>query len=57
MSLDLSNPLVLIVGGIFLLAVLFFWNQHNVKQTRKRRSRSFREGYYDRKKDREKDPE
>lgn len=57
MSLDLSNPLVLIVGGILLLAVLFFWNQRNVKQTRKRRNRNFRDGYYDRKKEREKESE
>lgn len=57
MTFDLSNPLVLIVGGIVLLALLFFWNQHNVKQTRKRRNRSFREGYYDRKKEREKESE
>lgn len=55
MNFDLSNPLVLIVGGIILLAILFLWSRHNVKQIRSRRNRNFRESYYERKKDLEKD--
>lgn len=53
MNLDFSNPLVLIVGGIILLALIVFWNQKNARQARSRRNRSFRQGYYERKKERE----
>jgi len=55
MNLDLSNPVVLIVGGIILLVLLFLWNQRNAKRNRERRNRSFRESYYRRKKELDKD--
>lgn len=55
MNLDLSNPFVLVIGGIILVAVIVFWNKNNMNQTRKRRNRSFRQGYYERKEEREKE--
>jgi len=54
MNPDFSNPLVLIAGGIILLVLIVFWNQKNARQARNRRNRSFRQGYYERKKEREK---
>lgn len=55
MNLDLSNPLVLIIGGILLLAMLYFWNKRNASNQKARRNRSFRSSYYERKKEREKE--
>lgn len=55
MNLDLSNPIVVIVGGVILLGLVVFWNRHNAKVNRNRRRRSFRENYYNRKKEREKE--
>ena len=55
MDLDLSNPLVLVIGGILLLAILYFWNKRNTANQRARRNRSFRSSYYERKKEREKE--
>jgi type II secretory pathway pseudopilin PulG len=55
MNLDLSNPVVLIVGGILLLVILFLWNQHNAKRNRERRNRNFRDSYYQRKKELDRD--
>ncbi len=55
MNLELSNPIVLILGGILLLAILYFWNKSNTKRNRQRRSKNFRSRYYERKKEREKD--
>jgi type II secretory pathway pseudopilin PulG len=55
MNLDLSNPIVLIIGGILLLAILYFWNKRNATNQRQRRTKNFRNSYYERKKDREQD--
>jgi hypothetical protein len=55
MNLDLSNPIVLIIGGILLLALLYFWNKRNASNQRLRRNKNFRSSYYDRKKEREKE--
>ncbi len=49
-SLNLSNPIVLTVGGFLLLVLLYFWNRYNTKKTRSRNRRSFRKDYYDKKK-------
>ncbi len=57
MDLDFSNPIVLIIGGIFLLAILYFWNKRNVTNQRQRRTKNFRNNYYERKKEREKEVE
>ncbi len=46
----LSNPYVLVGGGIALLVILFLWNKHNTSALRRRKNRSFRENYYKRKK-------
>lgn len=53
--IDFSNPIVLVVGGILLLALLYFWNKSNASKQRNRRNRNFRSGYYERKKQREKE--
>ncbi len=50
-SLNFSNPVILIVGGFLLLALLYTWNKYNTKNRRKRNRKSFRKGYYDKKKD------
>jgi len=55
MNLDLSNPIVLLIGAVALFAILLFWNKRNTKQQRARRTRNFRKSYYDRKKEREKE--
>jgi len=51
--MDFSNPIVLIIGGILLLAILYFWNKRNASNRRERKSKNFRSGYYERKKERE----
>ncbi|HLV92688.1 MAG TPA: hypothetical protein VKX34_06160 [Aequorivita sp.] len=53
MTLDLSNPILVISLGILFLAILYFWNRHNAKQQQNRRGRTFRKSYYERKKERE----
>ncbi|MDN3724693.1 hypothetical protein QRD02_09875 [Aequorivita sp. SDUM287046] len=55
MNLDLSNPIVLIIAGILLLAILYFWNKRNSRNQRERRNKNFRSSYYERKKQREKE--
>tara|TARA_B100000809_G_scaffold234129_1_gene251358 strand:+ start:2611 stop:2778 length:168 start_codon:yes stop_codon:yes gene_type:complete len=50
-SFNLSNPILLIVSGFGLLALLYFWNKHNTKKRRTRNRKSFRKNYYDKKKD------
>lgn len=52
MDIDFSNPIVLIIGGIFLLAILYFWNKRNTIKQRERKQKSFRSSYYERKKER-----
>ena len=49
---NLSNPLLLIIGGIALLTILYFWNKYNTKTRRNRGNRgnkSFRKNYYKKK--------
>lgn len=53
--MDLSNPIVLIVGGILLLILLYFWNKYNTSKQRNLRKRNFRSNYYERKKERDKE--
>lgn len=52
--LDLTNPFLVIIGGIILLVLVFLWNRSNLQKTRQRRNRSFRDSYYQRKKQRKK---
>lgn len=49
-SFNLSNPILLIVGGFALLALLYFWNKHNTNKRRSRNRKSFRKSYFDKKK-------
>ena len=49
-SLDFSNPFLLIFSGLILLVVLYFWNKQNQNNLRKRKNKSFRERYQERKK-------
>ncbi len=51
--MELSNPLVLIIGGILLLAILYIWNKRNASNQKARRNRNFRSSYYERKKERD----
>jgi hypothetical protein len=54
-SFSLSNPLLLIIGGIALLIILYFWNKYNTRTRRNRGNRgnrgnkSFRNNYYKKK--------
>lgn len=57
MDIDFSNPIVLIIGGILLLAILYFWNKRNATNQRQRRTKNFRNSYYQRKKERDKEVE
>ena len=47
---SLSNPLILIIGGITLVTILYFWNKYNTKIRRNRDKKSFRKNYYKKKK-------
>jgi len=49
MEISLSNPVLLIVGGIALLTIIFFWNKSNTNKQRQRRSRNFRKRYQEKK--------
>lgn len=51
MNIDYSNPLILILGSIIFLTIIYFWNKRNTRKQRERRERSFRNNYYNRKKD------
>ncbi|MGJ8666544.1 MAG: LPXTG cell wall anchor domain-containing protein [Patiriisocius sp.] len=51
---DGINPMLLILGGMVLLAGLYFWNKKNTQTNRERRKRSFRERYNERKRENEK---
>ncbi|MDC1199574.1 hypothetical protein N8069_03170, partial [Flavobacteriaceae bacterium] len=46
----LSNPFMLIFGGIILLVVLYFWNKKNQTSLKSRRSTTFKQRYAQRKK-------
>ena len=46
---SLSNPLILIIGGITLIIILYFWNKYNTKIRRNRDKKSFRKNYYEKK--------
>jgi hypothetical protein len=48
---DFDNPIVLTLGGIALLLIMYGWNKRNASNQRNRRHRSFRDNYYQRKKD------
>jgi hypothetical protein len=50
MEISLSNPILLVVGGITLLATLYFWNQRNTNKQRQRRQRNFKKDYFEKKK-------
>jgi hypothetical protein len=51
MEISLSNPVVLIVGGIALLTLIYFWNKSNTNKQRQRRKRSFRSRYQEKKRE------
>lgn len=55
MKLELLNPIVLIAGGVILLVLLFIWNKRNQKSLKERKQRNFKESYYERKQQREKE--
>jgi hypothetical protein len=48
-EISLSNPVILIVGGITLLAIIYFWNKNNTNKQRQRRKRNFRKDYFEKK--------
>ena len=47
---DFSSPFFLIALLLLILVALIFWNKYNAKVQRKRRSRSFRSNYFEKKK-------
>ncbi|RDK84792.1 hypothetical protein [Marinirhabdus gelatinilytica] len=53
LTLDLSNPYLVIVGLLILAVLVFFWNKKNTNTNRNRRQRNFKSGYLERKKERE----
>lgn len=53
--MNFNNPIVLILGAIFLLAILYFWNKRNATKQRQRKNKNFRSSYYERKKERKMD--
>ena len=46
----LSNPFMLIFGGLILLVVLYFWNKKNQTSLKSRKSTTFKQRYAQRKK-------
>ena len=46
----LSNPFILIFGGLILLVVLYFWNKKNQTSLKSRKSTTFKQRYAQRKK-------
>ena len=46
----LSNPFMLIFGGLVLLVVLYFWNKKNQTSLKNRRNTTFKQRYNQRKK-------
>ncbi|GEQ86824.1 hypothetical protein ULMS_23320 [Patiriisocius marinistellae] len=51
---DGIHPAILILGGMALLAGLYFWNKKNTQTNSDRRKRSFKERYNERKRENEK---
>ncbi|AVI51406.1 hypothetical protein C5O00_09570 [Pukyongia salina] len=49
----LTNPYVIIIGLMFLVILVYVWSRKNVSTNRKRQQRSFRDAYYEKKKERE----
>ena len=46
----LSNPFMLIFGGLVLLIVLYFWNKKNQTSLKNRKNTTFKQRYNQRKK-------
>jgi uncharacterized membrane protein YfcA len=46
----LSNPFMLIFGGLVLLVVLYFWNKKNQTSLKNRKNTTFKQRYNQRKK-------
>ena len=46
----LSNPLILVVSGLILVVVLYFWNKKNQTSLKSRRNKTFKQRYAQRKK-------
>ena len=46
----LSNPFMLIFGGLVLLVVLYFWNKKNQTSLQNRKNITFKQRYNQRKK-------
>ena len=46
----LSNPFMLIFGGLVLVVVLYFWNKKNQTSLKNRKSITFKQHYAQRKK-------
>ena len=46
----LSNPFILIFGGLILVVVLYFWNKKNQTSLKSRRNKTFKQRYVQRKK-------
>lgn len=49
-NLNLSSPFVIIFGGLILMILLYFWNKQNQKSLQKRKNKTFKERYIERKK-------
>jgi uncharacterized membrane protein len=49
-NLNLSSPFVIIFGGLILMILLYFWNKQNQKSLQKRKNKTFKERYQERKK-------
>jgi uncharacterized membrane protein len=46
----LSNPFILIFGGLILVVVLYFWNKKNRTSLKSRKNTTFKQRYAQRKK-------
>ena len=51
----LSNPYVIILGLMILAVIVYFWSKKNNNTNRERRQRSFRDRYYEKRKDHKED--
>ncbi|MFT4673509.1 MAG: hypothetical protein ACJAYD_000092 [Patiriisocius sp.] len=50
-SLEISNPFMLVLGAVILLVVLYFWNKQNQASLKKRKNKTFKERFQERKKE------